>query len=372
MIARYSNTSCYYSFGMVMDGRNYTAGSGYRYGFNGKEKINEINVDDGSYDFGARIYEGRLGRWLAVDMLTGKYTNQSPYHFGYNNPIITIDPDGKENIIVVGGQNDNSISNKLMFVHQGLRQLKNYKKTENDETRTMVLFTEGYTQKQLNKIEKRVNKLGATLVKVNTSKEVTNYINSKATDDNCLTTNRIADPATDVDVYAHGIVGSIEFGYEQKNADAARFDASDAARLNPLAFVKEAVFTSYACRTGLGNPDISTIAYSWENLDADMSLAQVISNTADITVKAYLTRTDYSNTLSSSQERLYLKLYERTGMGNKRKETIEWYNKWQDRLKGRENVDGATFDPEGAVHPVTGGSSPMGVSNDIQTYTPKN
>ena len=67
---------------------------GYRYGFNSMEKDNEINVNGGSYDFGARIYDSRLGRWLSLDPLIAKYPNVSAYVFSVNNPSIFIDPNG--------------------------------------------------------------------------------------------------------------------------------------------------------------------------------------------------------------------------------------------------------------------------------------
>lgn len=53
-----------------MPGRKYSAGSGYRYGFNGKEKDN--STGEGNLDFGARIFAVRLGRWLSVDPLQQK------------------------------------------------------------------------------------------------------------------------------------------------------------------------------------------------------------------------------------------------------------------------------------------------------------
>jgi len=46
---------------MVEPGRSYSAGNQYRYGFNGKEKNKDITSDN--YDFGARIYDGRIGKW---------------------------------------------------------------------------------------------------------------------------------------------------------------------------------------------------------------------------------------------------------------------------------------------------------------------
>jgi RHS repeat-associated protein len=69
---------------------------GYRYGFNSMEKDNEIKVNGGSYDFGARIYDSRLGRWLSLDPLMAEYTSLSPYTGLGNNPVIIVDPDGRK------------------------------------------------------------------------------------------------------------------------------------------------------------------------------------------------------------------------------------------------------------------------------------
>jgi RHS repeat-associated protein len=85
---------------MMMPGRKYSANGGYRYGFNGKEKGDEIVSDD--YDFGARIYDGRFARWLSVDPLQSKYPDLSPYNFAANSPLNAIDPDGKIIIFING------------------------------------------------------------------------------------------------------------------------------------------------------------------------------------------------------------------------------------------------------------------------------
>lgn len=81
-----------------MPGRHYQAASTnkHRFGFNGKEADNEINVNGGSYDFAARIYDGRLGRWLSLDPLQSHYPNLTPYCGFGNNPIFYIDDDGRK------------------------------------------------------------------------------------------------------------------------------------------------------------------------------------------------------------------------------------------------------------------------------------
>jgi RHS repeat-associated protein len=83
-----------YPFGMHMPGRSFSSGS-YRYGFNGMENDNEIKGDGNSLDFGARIYDSRLGRFLSVDPLYESYPSYSTYLISGNNPIYFIDISGK-------------------------------------------------------------------------------------------------------------------------------------------------------------------------------------------------------------------------------------------------------------------------------------
>jgi len=92
----------YDPFGMLTVGRSWSGGSEYRYGFNGKEQDDETAGNDVAVDFGARIYDGRLGRWLSVDPLQKKYADLSSYCFVGNMPIIATDPTGK--FIIVQGK----------------------------------------------------------------------------------------------------------------------------------------------------------------------------------------------------------------------------------------------------------------------------
>jgi RHS repeat-associated protein len=83
----------YYPFGMTMPGRKFTLGE-YRYGFNGKE--NDNDAGEGIQDYGMRVYDGRLGRFLSVDPLQKQYPELTPYQFASNTPIQAIDLDGGE------------------------------------------------------------------------------------------------------------------------------------------------------------------------------------------------------------------------------------------------------------------------------------
>ena len=89
----------YYPFGSLMPGRKYIpANSSYRYGFNGKENDNEVKGEGNQQDYGMRIYDPRLGRFLSVDPITSKYAELTPYQFASNRPIDGIDQDGLEYI----------------------------------------------------------------------------------------------------------------------------------------------------------------------------------------------------------------------------------------------------------------------------------
>jgi len=68
---------------------------GYPSGFNGKENDNEIKGMGNSLDFGARMYDSRLGRFYSTDPLIEKYPSLSTYHFVNNNPVYNIEADGK-------------------------------------------------------------------------------------------------------------------------------------------------------------------------------------------------------------------------------------------------------------------------------------
>jgi RHS repeat-associated protein len=68
----------------------------YLFSFNGKEKDNETYGDGNEYDYGFRIYNPRIGRFLSVDPLTEEYPWYTPYQFAGNDAIRNIDRDGLE------------------------------------------------------------------------------------------------------------------------------------------------------------------------------------------------------------------------------------------------------------------------------------
>lgn len=79
-----------------MPGRQFSVGGGYRYGFNGKENDCEVKGEGNQQDYGMRIYDTRLGRFLSVDPIYKDYPGLTPYQFASNSPIANIDLDGLE------------------------------------------------------------------------------------------------------------------------------------------------------------------------------------------------------------------------------------------------------------------------------------
>lgn len=93
----------YYPFGLAMAGisgkalkPNYSEN---KFKFGGKE-FQSAEFSDKSglelYDFGARNYNPQIGRWHNCDPHADKYLALSPYAYVANNPLIFVDPDGKD------------------------------------------------------------------------------------------------------------------------------------------------------------------------------------------------------------------------------------------------------------------------------------
>jgi len=106
------NAQDYYGFGMIQPTRQFTAtnASKYRYGFNGKENDNDVKLDasnnaiaGGQQDYGMRIYDPRVGKFLSVDPLAPRYPELTAYQFASNTPIQAIDLDGEEAKNVITG-----------------------------------------------------------------------------------------------------------------------------------------------------------------------------------------------------------------------------------------------------------------------------
>lgn len=89
----------YYPFGGVYGDADLNPGT-QSYKYNGKEfdHTNGLNW----YDYGARMYSPSLPTWTRMDPKCEEYYHISPYTYCANNPVINIDPDGRNVLTKIG------------------------------------------------------------------------------------------------------------------------------------------------------------------------------------------------------------------------------------------------------------------------------
>lgn len=84
----------YYPFGLTFNSYQRENSTINQFLYNGKEKQDELGLD--WLDYGARMYDNLIGKWLAIDPLVDKFLDFSPYNYVFNNPIRLFDPDGMD------------------------------------------------------------------------------------------------------------------------------------------------------------------------------------------------------------------------------------------------------------------------------------
>ena len=114
-------TTHYYPDGVTHDKSTEQGEQVYKY--NGKELDRMHGLD--WYDYGAREYDPTIGQFISMDPLCEKYYNVSPYVYCHSNPVMRIDPDGKDDwvlrksgqliLLKIGGEVDNIQYGKKSF-----------------------------------------------------------------------------------------------------------------------------------------------------------------------------------------------------------------------------------------------------------------
>jgi RHS repeat-associated protein len=114
----------------------------YRYGFNGKEKDNEIKGSGNSLDFGARVYDSRLSRFLSIDPLSSSFPYQSPYVFAGNSPIAYVDKNGEKQFhYLLTINSDGSTTLKLTKTYNNWFRAMDYHHIKVEGTNLSYTFT---------------------------------------------------------------------------------------------------------------------------------------------------------------------------------------------------------------------------------------
>ncbi|MDM8350842.1 hypothetical protein P8H27_18360 [Pseudomonas sp. sp1636] len=296
--------------------------------------------------------------------------------------------------------------NKMRFINQGIRQVRLYPPASaNDATqRIFLIFTEDYERPLLDAVKDVVEtRYGAKYRELDSIAQLLDFINLRISKKREI---------KQLDFFSHGLVGTIEFGYELDKADSYRMRDAQALMLKPEAFDLSAKIHSYACRTGLG---IHADVHVSEGEDPlyEQSLAQLIANTAQTAVWAFPRRSNYDQTYGNSTDRAGLAGAQQRVRADKL--AMDRYelqrSNYQKRLaahrqaskdatailpnesaprqpgksastedealalhaKSRDTNDqtiGYPLDAEGAVRPVRAGDSPTGVPATLREYKP--
>ena len=192
------------------------------YGFNGMEGDDEVSGQGNSYDFGARIYNPRIGRWASTDAYERKYPEITPYGFVQNSPISMMDPDGNEGIVVSGQPGEHN--NKEHFLINGLDRAKaaQGRVKNNSEKVTWLIYDSGDSEtgqdpKLLASYIEKAAAIGVTVIVVSNEDEIINYVNTKSTDGK--DGGRSKDLISSFYYIGHATPGDMEVGYAEPGID---------------------------------------------------------------------------------------------------------------------------------------------------------
>ncbi|MGP1515960.1 MAG: RHS repeat domain-containing protein, partial [Bacteroidales bacterium] len=122
--------------------------------FNGKEKDSESDF----HYYGARYYASELSTWLSTDPMSDKYPSLTPYNYCVWNPVILVDPDGKDTLLSLPTNTNNAAQNM-----KNAKILK-WMRTLGDTPRLFVIAmhrSPNTVEMSVSKSDSEVNKLTA-------------------------------------------------------------------------------------------------------------------------------------------------------------------------------------------------------------------
>jgi hypothetical protein len=294
------------------------------------------------------------------------------------------------------GQN----GDKVMFINQGIRQIREYPLAKPDDSvqRVFLIFTEDYSTPLLGEVKQIVEgRYGAKYRELASIADLVDFVAARRRKKRLI---------RQMDFYSHGVVMQVEFGYHTDKEESYRLREAQARMLDPKAFEWDAKICSYACRTGLGI-DIGNKLGEDEDPQYEHSLAQLLADSADVEVHAFPRRSLYDQTYGTAEDRrvgaevlVKKKQYKnahdryeseladyRRRAGNRKeipgelppKAPVRPYSKEQENLalhvesRERYEKDPAIklpLDAYGAVRPVRSGMTPSGLPVGLKKFTP--
>lgn len=296
-----------------------------------------------------------------------------------------------EAILVVGTQYHNDTQgNKMMFFAQAVRTIKHgfinggegaFQSTAIDKA-TLIYFKQGYNDEEIQAVKDALAGENTTFKPIEKVEEMINYFNEPITPEKRIEKDKNGKEITKtykrkiqlVHFYAHGLPSKITFGYMMNSGSIERDDSifhtdnidgpqtlsrDNINKIKPDHFATDAAIYSFACRTAntsyiedfrpkngkqKGNVNFSE-AIPVE-VHPEVSLAQKLADQLNVTVYAYMTRTEYGKTWTDKSKIPDTHLKD---------ETVEAWQTIASQEKTNLKNELATISPADVIVPVIGG-----------------
>ncbi|MGJ0626303.1 hypothetical protein [Xenorhabdus bovienii] len=278
-----------------------------------------------------------------------------------------------------------SLGNQYRFINSGLHQLQLFPKASQGDLsvqRIMVVFQQGYTQKDIDRINDYTKKLGGRIIYVKNKQGLIDFLNQRKEKKRLI---------KEMVILSHGIIDYATFHYKGENVEDGLFGPKEIEKVYESVFDFDAKITTYACRAGIsvdngypgdftGIPDAGQIK----------SPAQRMANAWDVEVKAFEKRSTYVGIYGAEEEKKYNSIIDKyeaanraykyeLAKGNKNAKPPEKPNDYdimKKRVEGvktreyNEDHGGGPIEPNGSWRLPGTGDSPKGLKNGLQDYKP--
>ncbi|WP_235428363.1 MULTISPECIES: hypothetical protein [Xenorhabdus] len=345
----------------------------------------------------AKSYERRGGNFGSLKELeerqislitnTNEPTTEKPYISGYDyitvvgartapwDPSIKALPRGFKE----------SLGNQYRFINCGLHQLQLFPKASQGDLsvqRIMVVFQQGYTQKDVERINDYTKSLGSRIIYVKNKQGLIDFLNQRKEKKRLI---------KEMVFFCHGIIDYATFHYQGENIEEGLFGPEEIKKVYESVFDFDAKITTYACRAGISE---SGGDFTGKDAGQDKSPAQRMASTWDVEVKAFEKRSIYTIVYGTGKEikdagnygevmskyladiEAYKKEKAKGNKNAKPPEKPKDYDIMQKRnrdLKERmdnENNGGGPIAPNGSWHLPGTAKTPEGLKVGLQNYKP--
>ncbi|MDE9539599.1 hypothetical protein KKJ28_10770 [Xenorhabdus bovienii] len=158
----------------------------------------------------------------------------------------------------------------------------------------MVVFQQGYTQKDIEKINDYTKKLSGRIHYVKDKQGLIDFLNLRKKKKRLI---------KEIVFFCHGIIDYASFHYAGDNEDDGLFGPEEIEKVYESIFDFDAKITTYACRAGISVDD-GWPGWDFTGMDAgqDKSPAQRMANAWDVEVKAFEKRSIYTTVYGTGKE----------------------------------------------------------------------